>query len=236
MSKAMNPPVTTPGGQGRFDGYDVLGQAPHWDQVTAGVVLRRLGPPAPLRFFTETEGAVARALCDRLLDQDPDASGYVDVLADIDSRLALEVTDGWHYADMPHDGEAWRRSLALLDQDAHEHCGHGFAVADAYVQKQLVQGVQDRINDRWHDMPARHVWSLWTRYACTAFYAHPYAWNEIGFGGPAYPRGYKNIGLDRREPWERPERDARDPVPWAARVEAAQKAHQIPARQKADDT
>jgi hypothetical protein len=21
-------------------------------------------------------------------------------------------------------------------------------------------------------------------------YAHPYAWDEIGFGGPAYPRGY----------------------------------------------
>ena len=29
-----------------------------------------------------------------------------------------------------------------------------------------------------------HVWSLWTRYACTAFYSHPWAWNEIGFGGP----------------------------------------------------
>jgi hypothetical protein len=69
------------------------------------------------------------------------------------------------------------------------------------------------------------VWSLWTRYACTAFYAHPYAWNEIGFGGPAYPRGYKNLGIDRREPWERPERDARDPVAWADKVERARKAH-----------
>ena len=51
-------------------------------------------------------------------------------------------------------------------------------------------------------MPAARVWSLWTRYAASAFYAHPWAWNEIGFGGPAYPRGYKNLGLDRREPWE----------------------------------
>jgi hypothetical protein len=225
VTAPLTPPATTPGDQGRFDGYDVLGQVAHWDQVTAGVVLRRLGPPAPLRYFTEPEGAVARPLLDRLLDQDPSGPGYVDVLADIDSRLALEVTDGWHYADMPHDGEAWRRSLALLDTDAHERCGHGFAVADAAVQKELIQSVQDRVGGQWHDLPARHVWSLWTRYACTAFYAHPYAWNEIGFGGPAYPRGYKNIGLDRREPWERPERDARDPVPWAARVEAAQQEH-----------
>ena len=77
----------------------------------------------------------------------------------------------------------------------------------------LIQGVQDR-KGSWHGMPAKQVWSLWTRYACAAFYAHPWAWNEIGFGGPAYPRGYKNIGFDSREPWEKRERDARDPIPW----------------------
>ena len=33
------------------------------------------------------------------------------------------------------------------------------------------------------------------RYASTAFYSHPSAWNEIGIGGPAYPHGYKNIGM-----------------------------------------
>lgn len=48
-------------------------------------------------------------------------------------------------------------------------------------------------------MTASQVWSLWTRYGCTAFYAHPLAWNEIGFDGPAYPRGYKNLGVDRLE-------------------------------------
>ena len=54
----------------------------------------------------------------------------------------------------------------------------------------------------WRGLPATRVWSLWTRYACTAFYSHPWAWSEIGFGGPAYPRGYGNLGMDRREHWE----------------------------------
>ena len=63
------------------------------------------------------------------------------------------------------------------------------------------------------------------RYACGAFYSHPWAWNEIGFGGPAYPRGYKHLALDGREPWEVAERDAEDPVPWAERAEAAKKRH-----------
>jgi hypothetical protein len=218
--------VTTPGGKGRFDGYDVLSVANHWDAVTTGVVLRRLGPPAPLRFFTEGEGATARALLDRLLDQDPDdGSPYVDVLADIDSRLALDVTDGWHHADMARDGQAWRDSLQHLDADSGLCFDGEFATLSRTEQMAVVQGVQDVLDGEWHGLPARHVWGLWTRYACAAFYAHPWAWNEIGFGGPAYPRGYKNIGLDRREPWERPERDAADPVPWSKRTEAARKAH-----------
>ena len=78
-----------------------------------------------------------------------------------------------------------------------------------------------RTSERFGDMPATRLWSLWMRYACTAYYSHPWAWSEIGFGGPAYPRGYKNIGVGKREPWEVEEVDSRDPVPWAERVEAA---------------
>ena len=74
-----------------------------------------------------------------------------------------------------------------------------------------------RTTDTWHGLPAPRLWSLWLRYACAAFYSHPWAWNEIGFGGPAYPRGYSRFGdpdLQRaeREPWEGAEHFDRDPV------------------------
>ena len=73
--------------------------------------------------------------------------------------------------------------------------------------------MQDLKSADWHGLPAAHVWSLWTRYACTAFYAHPFAWSEIGFPGPAYPRGYKNAGVGKLEPFEvRDARPAEDPV------------------------
>jgi hypothetical protein len=36
----------------------------------------------------------------------------------------------------------------------------------------------------------------------SAYYAHPHSWNEIGFGGPASPRGYVRMNYDRRDPWE----------------------------------
>ena len=77
-----------------------------------------------------------------------------------------------------------------------------FALAPAEDQRAVIQAVQDPGAKDWHGLNAAHVWSLWTRYACTAFYSHPLAWNEIGFPGPAYPRGYKNPGMDAREPFE----------------------------------
>ena len=124
---------------------------------------------------------------------------------------------------MADDTEAWHRSLGALDEEAADRFGRRFAQLSLDPQGQLVQAVQDA--DRWHGFVASHLWSLWTRYACAAFYSHPWAWNEIGFGGPAYPRGYKNLGVGRLEPWERRETGAVDPVPWARRVEAAKRAH-----------
>ena len=81
-------------------------------------------------------------------------------------------------------------------------------------QAQVVDGDETHDDDLdWHGMPARRVWSLWTRYACTAFYSHPFAWDEMGFPGPAYPRGYKNAGVDKREPFEVADAEPEDPVP-----------------------
>ena len=191
----------TPGSRpSRFPGFDVLDEADRWDAVTAGVVLARLTPSPELSFFTGVEQATAEALCDQLLAQHEEPR--VPVAALIDVRLAMGETDGWHYADMPEDAEAWRQTLALLDDDATARYGATFGVLTSEQQAGIVQAIQNLGTQRWHDLPANQVWSLWTRYACTAFYSHPWAWNEIGFPGPAYPRGYKNMGLDKREPFE----------------------------------
>lgn len=214
---------TTPGtDEPRFPGYDVLGQTPAWDDETKAVVLSRLRRPGPLRFFTAIQEPTARSLVDRLLAQDHEPR--VPVVEAIDQRLADRRGDGYRFADMPEDWEAWSRSIDGLDADAQEACGRSFAGLARQDQTERIERLR-RLEGRWHGMPAPKVFGLWLRYVCDAFYAHPWAWNEIGFGGPAYPRGYKNLGLGRREPWERPERDAEDPVPWAEQAEQARAEH-----------
>ncbi len=215
--------AVTPQGRGRFPGFDVLDQARFWDDVTAGVVLARLALPNTLSFFTPAEVGIAAPLLDLLLAQDDDPR--IPVLALIDARLATAQTDGWHYDDLPEDGSAWRRSVAALDDDARERHTSGFAACNRRDQARLVQDVQGTGGDEpWHGLNAAHIWSLWTRYACTAFYSHPWAWNEIGFSGPAYPRGYLNSGIDAREKWEVADHYHVDPVPFANRVERTRRA------------
>jgi hypothetical protein len=193
----------------------VLDQSGHWDRVTSGVVLARVGMAPDIRFFTPDEEAVATALCNQLLGQDDATPPHerVAIVNMIDSRLAEQQTDGWHYEDMPTDGQAWRDTLGWLDADARKQFGTGFASCSSQQQASLIQAVQDRGSGSWHGLHAQRVWSLWTRYACTAFYSHPSAWSEIGFSGPAYPRGYKNAGVDRLEPYEvHDARPAQDPL------------------------
>jgi hypothetical protein len=50
------------------------------------------------------------------------------------------------------------------------------------------------------------------RAVLSAFYSHPWAWNEIGFGGPAYPRGYARLAAGQRENWEGAPAFEADPV------------------------
>jgi hypothetical protein len=211
----------TPGNEGRFPGFDVLDEVHRWDAVTAGVVLARLDSDPDSPFFTDRERATAGALVDQLLAQFDGPK--IPVVAMIAQRLAMGETDGWFYEGMPPDDEAWRATLAYLDDDARAAHGADFSALERNQQAEVVQAVQEA--EQWHGLNAGHVWSLWTRYACAAFYSHPWAWNEIGFGGPAYPRGYKAIGIDQREGWEVPEAQPEDPVPWSERAEAARRRH-----------
>jgi hypothetical protein len=199
-----------------------MSQAESWDETTTPVILRRLARHGAPRFFSADEEPAARALLDHLLAQNDEPK--VPVFEMVDARLADGQPDGYHYDDLPRDPATWRWSLQALDAAARERAGVRFSELDPDGQRDLIEDV--RICDgRWQGLPAGHLFGVWMRYACSSFYSHPWAWNEIGFGGPAYPRGYKHLALDGREPWEVQEVDAHDPIPWADRAEDAKKRH-----------
>jgi hypothetical protein len=203
---------------GRYPEFDVFDALDTWDEATKRVVLARLEPAGSLRFFTAEEEPTLRALCDTILAQDREPR--VPVAEMVDTKLADGRLDGYQYADMPDDRDTWRLVLRGLGHTATQCYQTGFADATEAQREAIVsQFAQGRlVGGAWDELTVTRAWSVVMRAALAAFYSHPWAWNEIGFGGPAYPRGFMRLGGPGtdgpgvREPFEKPGATNEDPV------------------------
>jgi hypothetical protein len=202
----------TPQMHGRYPLYDVLAESDHWDEVTRSVVLARLAPPPPLRFFTAAEARTLTAFCDDVLAQD--AEPRIPVVPGIDQKLFEGRTDGFRYVDMPEQGQAWRLAAQGLDEAARARGAAAYADAPPDVRHDTCAAFAsgEIAGEAWERLPARRAWKALMHDVLGVFYAHPWAWNEIGFGGPAYPRGFMRLGIDLDEPYEGHDRVNVDPV------------------------
>jgi hypothetical protein len=202
----------TPQMHGRYPDYDVLEQAPHWDEVTRELVLERARTVPPIRFFDAAEARTLEAFCDTVTAQD--AEPRIPVLAMVDKKLFEGKLDGYRYHDMPEDTETWKLVALGLDEAAREHGADSFANLDADVRSDVCSHFADGKLEGgvWEKLPCSKAWSVVMRVALSEFYSHPWAWNEIGYGGPAYPRGYMRLHQGEKEPYEGEEALAPDPV------------------------
>lgn len=203
---------TTPQMYGRYPDWDVLSQMSHWDEVTRKVVLDRVQKVPPFRFFDEDEQRTLKAFCDRVTAQDHEPR--IPVLSMVDAKLHAGELDGYQFADMPDDRDVWRIVRRGLDEAAQQAGAHDFAALSGEVQRQIVGRFADGNMEggAWEELDVSNAWSVVTRHILSAFYSHPWAWNEIGFGGPAYPRGYAALGVGTKEHWEPDPAYERDPV------------------------
>jgi len=205
---------TTPQMIGRYPDYDVFDAVDTWDDATRRVVQARLDPPGQLRFFTVQEAPTLRALCDVTTAQDADPR--VPVAEMVDDKLASGRLDGFRYANMPRDPDTWRLVLRGLDHSAAErHGAQSFASCDPQEQEAIVSDFASGAlkGGAWDELDVTRAWSVCMRAILAAFYSHPWAWNEIGFGGPAYPRGFMRLGpVSTLEPFERAGATSEDPV------------------------
>ena len=190
----------------RYPGYDVLSKrhTPSWNEVTRRVIDQRLSISREPRFFTEDEWLTVNAICDRIVPQSKDRL-LIPVAALVDDKMAKNRTDGYRHHRLPNMQDAWRRGLRALDQEAQARHGGRFHAISVAEQNALLQQMQKGAldNPAWDGMPCKVFFSERLAHdIAAAYYAHPTAWNEIGFGGPASPRGYVRMGFDKRDPWE----------------------------------
>jgi hypothetical protein len=190
----------------RYPGYDVLAKRDglSWNDPTRRVVAERLAVKDEPVFFAHEEFLTLRALCDRILPQ-PVGRERLPLAAYVDRKLLAVGDAGTRYPPMPADGAAWKIALKALDAEArsaHDLPFHGLLPADADTLLARVQQ-GDAHDPEWGEVPPKLFFAKRILADIpAAYYAHPAAWSEIGFGGPASPRGYVRMQADRHDPWE----------------------------------
>ena len=128
------------------------------------------------------------------------------MVALLDAKLLADDGDGTRDYDMPYMREAWRIGLAAIDADAGErHDGQHFAAIGDPAQDALIEAMRtvDGPSGAWRSLSPSKFFERRVLVDVPAlFYSLPQAWSEIGFGGPASPRGYVRLDGDRRDAWE----------------------------------
>jgi len=192
----------------RYPGYDVLNKrnSVSWNDQTRAVIDARVSiDPEFHQFCDQAEWNALRAVCAQIIPQPADRRLKAPIAAMIDRKLYGRNDDGYRDDRLPEQDVAWRRGLAAIDAEAVLRSGRPFCELGEDAQRSLLSAIQrgDVESTAWQDIPPTLFFAKRLLHdIATTYYAHPASWNEIGFGGPASPRGYVRMNFDRRDPWE----------------------------------
>lgn len=192
---------------GYYPRFSTLGQQKSWDDATGHTVTERVNQIPAIHFFEPHEAELLAAIIDRVMPQDDRSPNRtIPILEIIDERLHKNALNGFRYEDMPTDREAYRVGLKAIEEMAQERFGASFPALEVHRQELILKSLHDARPDpkhpAWEKLPVHRFWAMLMEDCVTAYYSHPWAWDEIGFGGPAYPRGYMRLENGLPEPWE----------------------------------
>jgi pimeloyl-ACP methyl ester carboxylesterase len=155
--------------------------------------LRMAGPAPADGVLSPDQITTLRAMLARIIPQDADP---IDLTGTILARLATGKGDGWRYAVLPEDAQAYREGLDALA--ARDFASLAPEAQDAILQELAAKPGSPEA--RWFEEVRGD--------AVTAYMAHPATLARIGYGGIGVGgantpyNGYVTLGPNQREPWE----------------------------------
>jgi len=192
---------------GYYAGFSTLSQSPYWDAATRNTVTERVTHPPERRFFTAYEWKFWETVFSHLIPQtDRTPERQIPLMPPLDARLHANQTAGYRYESMPQDREAYKIGIQAINNESVTQFGGEFLNVGHWQQEKVLQSIHDSrpqsSPEIWKAMSVSRFWQLIMNDAMEAYYSHPWAWDEIGFGGPAYPRAYTRLENGEPEPWE----------------------------------
>lgn len=199
--------------QSHYRNFDVMNSFDAWDPHTQSVVSARLQGASKQALLTPPEVNTLRSVLGHLLYEN--RAEVIDfVVAHFEKRLTSQVGEAQREQNVPPEANLVRQGLAAFDAQANLRHGKRFAECDIQQQFGIVAGLQ---HGHWEVaqlpdlvlLPQKILFKKLLGLAVEAYASHPTIWSEMGYAGPAYPRGYYRLELGVTDPWE-PRQDDTD--------------------------
>jgi hypothetical protein len=186
-----------------YPNFNVMNEKEHWDPHTREIVEKRT-ERSPYNTLTHQEVLTLYKICTHLL-ADERESVLTYVIQHFDQTLTADIGQAQRKKGVPKQSVLIREGLRALDLYATAKYGRIFAGLEEVSQRMILLEMEnDSIQleaDGIH-IPAKELFLTLLLEAVSAYYSHPDIWSEIGYAGPAYPRGYVRSEWGLTDPWE----------------------------------
>ena len=188
----------------RYPAYDLLKEKGHWDEHTREIVLKRLGPFGQHKFLSDHEAEMVFSIAKHIVyDHRKEILDYV--IHHLDSSLSSPIGEDQRKVGTPPQQILIREGLKAIDKLAAKQYSAPFLALDPKQQLALLEGLDHGKAmplPEWQKIPQQDLFKKLATGIVSAYYSHPTVWSEIGYGGPAYPRGYVRVEKGLTDPWE----------------------------------
>lgn len=183
--------------------YDVMNAQHEWDGHTRRIVNERLHTGGDYQFLTVLEAEMLRSCCAQLVDDDR-AELIQYIIEYIDKQMASGIESD-RKTGLPSAPALLRMGLDALGDSCQLLYTEHFFHLERKRQLEILKSISEEDGlpyETWKHVPQKAFFQKLLMLTLESYYSHPRIWSEIGYGGPAYPRGYVRMHPGQLDPWE----------------------------------
>jgi hypothetical protein len=190
--------------QPHYPSFNVLDELDAWDDHPQSIVSARLSPSKQSKFLNAKEAKMLLVICGLLMN-DSSSDVLLFVIDHFDETLQSSPGESQRKAGIPPGKDLIRLGLQSLEKTAENNYSASFQTLDPIVQIELIQAISEGKMEPsldFHSAIQQAFFQKVMSLTIESYCSHPKVWSEIGYAGPAYPRGYVRAQLGQLDPWE----------------------------------
>jgi hypothetical protein len=189
----------------KYPAFNVLNEKDEWDEHTREIVLSRVEPDVQHYSALSVYQAevVKKAAAALVYDDREEILKFI--VNHLDKTLGSTVGEGQRKVGIPPQKDLMLKGLEMLDKISQDQFTWRFIELDTRKQEavlELLDKGEAPVTLGWDKKMQQAFFQKILSIVVRAYYSHPTVWSEIGYAGPAYPRGYVRSELGLTDPWE----------------------------------